>query len=175
MAVATLVPIEEYLSTSWDPDREYVDGRLIERNVGELDHSYLQGLIANFCDAEARALRIRRAAGAGAGEPVSDTGCSGGSTDPGPPADFCASRRISWSRSFRAKTELVIIDDKIDDYLELGVENIWVVDPRRLRVTIRTRDGGRICRGPVETLDGEFSIPLAEIFEDMPSTEDVPQ
>ena len=64
------------------------------------------------------------------------------------------------------------IDDKVDDYIELGVENIWVVDPRRLRVTIRTRDGGRICRDSVETLDGEVLIPLAEIFEDMPSTEE---
>jgi hypothetical protein len=85
MAVATLVPIEEYLSTSWDPDREYVAGRLIERNVGELDHSYLQSLMAKL---------------------------------------------------------------------------LW------------TRDGSRICRDTVETLDGSISIPLTEIFADMPSTED---
>ena len=50
MAVATLVPIEEYLSTSWDPDREYLAGRLIERNVGELDHSYLQSLLLKLLD-----------------------------------------------------------------------------------------------------------------------------
>jgi Uma2 family endonuclease len=64
------------------------------------------------------------------------------------------------------------LDDKIEDYLEFGVENIWVVDPRRLRVTIQTRDGGRICRETVETSDGAVSVPLREIFADMPSTED---
>ena len=48
MAIASLIPLEEYLSTSYDPDREYVDGRLVERNVGELDHSYLQFGVPNI-------------------------------------------------------------------------------------------------------------------------------
>jgi len=55
MPVATLVPVEEYLSTSYDPDREYVDGRLIERSLGEFNHSFLQGII--FIALNAQALR----------------------------------------------------------------------------------------------------------------------
>src|ERR1017187_5272419 len=35
MAAATLVFVEEYLSTSYDPDCDYVDGELEGRNVGE--------------------------------------------------------------------------------------------------------------------------------------------
>ena len=46
MAVATFVPVEEYLSTSYERDCAYVEGRLVERNVGERDHGYLQVLIA---------------------------------------------------------------------------------------------------------------------------------
>src|SRR5207249_2577050 len=42
MSVETLVPIEEYLSTSYDPDVEYVDGVLVERNVGDWLHSTVQ-------------------------------------------------------------------------------------------------------------------------------------
>src|SRR5438128_2790695 len=38
----TLVSVEEYLSTSYDPDCDYVDGELEERNVGEKDHAKLQ-------------------------------------------------------------------------------------------------------------------------------------
>ena len=35
----TLVSVEEYLNTSYDgPDREYVDGRIVERNLGEKSH-----------------------------------------------------------------------------------------------------------------------------------------
>ena len=47
MAVEALVSVEEYLATSYDPDLEYVDGRLVERNVGEPDHGRLQLLIAD--------------------------------------------------------------------------------------------------------------------------------
>jgi Uma2 family endonuclease len=46
MAAVTAVPVEEYLHTSYEPDREYVNGQLVERNVGEYFHGLLQGLIA---------------------------------------------------------------------------------------------------------------------------------
>jgi Putative restriction endonuclease len=42
MSVETLIPVEEYLSTSYDPDVEYVDGVLEERNVGDWLHSLVQ-------------------------------------------------------------------------------------------------------------------------------------
>jgi Uma2 family endonuclease len=45
MAAATIVPVEEYLRSSYEPDVEYVDGQLVERNVGEWRHSLLQSLI----------------------------------------------------------------------------------------------------------------------------------
>jgi Uma2 family endonuclease len=50
VGVASPVPLEVYLSTSYDPERKYVDGRLVERKVGELDHSYLQYVIARAFD-----------------------------------------------------------------------------------------------------------------------------
>jgi Uma2 family endonuclease len=34
--------VREYLRTSWSPDREYVDGRIEERNLGEKEHSIIQ-------------------------------------------------------------------------------------------------------------------------------------
>lgn len=38
--------VEEYLRTSFDgPDRDYVDGEVLERNVGEHPHSEIQWLI----------------------------------------------------------------------------------------------------------------------------------
>ena len=45
MAVGTLVPLEEYLSTNYDPDCDWIDGELIERNMGEFDHAGLQGVV----------------------------------------------------------------------------------------------------------------------------------
>ena len=45
MSVAALVPLEEYLGKSYEPDCEYVDGSIVERNVGEYFHSLLQSLV----------------------------------------------------------------------------------------------------------------------------------
>lgn len=169
MATAALVPIEEYLSTSWDPDREYVDGRLVERNVGELDHSYLQGILYSAL--------LRRGL-----FPFVDLRTQVQPTRFRIP-DVLAVRTKPSGRFIRRPPYVVIevlspddragdLDDKIDDYLEFGVENIWVIDPRRMRVTVETRDGSHICRDKVETSDGQISIPLNEIFADMPSSEE---
>jgi Uma2 family endonuclease len=42
MGVSTLIPVEEYLRTSYEPDVEYVDGVLVERHVGDWLHSLIQ-------------------------------------------------------------------------------------------------------------------------------------
>ncbi len=46
MATGTAISVDEYLSAIYEPDCEYVDGELVERNIGEFDHSVIQMLIA---------------------------------------------------------------------------------------------------------------------------------
>ena len=48
MKAAALVPLEEYLDTTYRPDCDYVDGEVLERNVGELDHSDVQSEFVHF-------------------------------------------------------------------------------------------------------------------------------
>src|ERR1700732_556782 len=48
MPTSVMVSVEEYLNTSDHPDCDYVDGRVVERNLGELDHSDLQTEIAVY-------------------------------------------------------------------------------------------------------------------------------
>ena len=40
-----LVPVDEYLNSSYTPDMEYVDGVLVERGVPTLYHSLLQAIL----------------------------------------------------------------------------------------------------------------------------------
>jgi len=40
--------VREYLRTSWSPDREYVDGHIEERNLGEKEHSLIQRYLTFF-------------------------------------------------------------------------------------------------------------------------------
>nr|WP_263374191.1 Uma2 family endonuclease [Granulicella aggregans] len=41
--VPGLLSIEQYLNTTYRPDVDYVDGAIEERNLGDTDHSKLQG------------------------------------------------------------------------------------------------------------------------------------
>ncbi len=43
LAQPTFVSVDEYLRTSYNPDCEYVDGVIEERNLGEYEHSVMQG------------------------------------------------------------------------------------------------------------------------------------
>src|SRR5450432_1392521 len=52
MSNAVLVPLTEYLATMYHPDREYVDGALLERNVGELRHGDAQTSLALYIRAQ---------------------------------------------------------------------------------------------------------------------------
>ncbi|HZL57203.1 MAG TPA: Uma2 family endonuclease [Bryobacteraceae bacterium] len=165
MAVAALVSLEEYLSTSYDPDCDYVEGRLVDRNAGERDHSYLQVTITSlllqrglFAFTE---LRIQ--------------------VGPGRfrIPDVLGEREMPKSRFLRRPPYIVVeilspddrasdMAEKIDDYLAFGVENVWVIDPRRRHLTAHTQSGSLRCAGQVRTTDGQISISLEEIFGRMP-------
>jgi Uma2 family endonuclease len=45
-STATLVSLDEYLNTSYEPDMEFVDGALVRRNVGTQLHSLLHAIVA---------------------------------------------------------------------------------------------------------------------------------
>jgi Uma2 family endonuclease len=47
-ATQAQLSIDEYLHTSYQPDREYLDGELRERNVGKWEHARVQWLLASW-------------------------------------------------------------------------------------------------------------------------------
>ena len=42
------ISVEEYLSTGYEPDCEYEDGVVVERNLGEFEHSFLQAILVTL-------------------------------------------------------------------------------------------------------------------------------
>ncbi len=45
MATTLQVALAEYMETSYRPDREYIDGEVVKRNMGKYEHGRLQGLL----------------------------------------------------------------------------------------------------------------------------------
>ena len=48
--VGTPISVDEYLHTLYRPDCDYVDGEIVERNIGEKSHGKLQVEIWFFLD-----------------------------------------------------------------------------------------------------------------------------
>ncbi len=55
----TLISVEEYLKTAYEPDAEYVDGVIEERNLGEDSHADWQATLAYFFKLHRREWGIR--------------------------------------------------------------------------------------------------------------------
>ena len=57
MATSTQVTVEEYLRTSYHPDCEYVDGEVLDRNVGRKRHSKVQARPHQLPDGARKGIR----------------------------------------------------------------------------------------------------------------------
>lgn len=134
MATApSLLPIEEYLRTSYRPDVHFVDGEIEERSLGEYEHGKLQGLMFTVFSLNGKAwgtdpvveqrirvtpdhVRVCDVAVLRADaprEPVTVT-----------PPLICIEVLSPEDRLPRVKIVLA-------DYLAMGVQNIWLIDPVR--------------------------------------------
>ena len=164
----TLVSVEEYLNTSFDDgDREYVDGVIVERNLGEKAHSKPQRKLVIFF---------------GSLEPTLQTYCF-----PEQRIQVKATRfRVPdvcvyigeepEEEVFRTPPFLVVeilskddrasdLQEKIDDYLAFGVAFVWIIDPRRRAGIVHTVEGSWEARdGVMKTSDPNIELPLDELF-----------
>lgn len=162
-----LVPVEEYLNTTYHPDCEYVDGVLVERNVGDRYHSSLQGEVYYYFRSRIKQWRAHA---------FVELRIQVSSTHFRIP-DICVvlgdqpTERILRTPPFIC-IEVLSPDDtvasmqgKIDDYLTFGVPNVWVIDPVSRRAWTHTTEGAReIKDGILRTENPALVIPLSEIF-----------
>src|ERR1700733_11643645 len=58
MAASTQISVDEYLRTTYRPDCDYVDGQVLERNLGERDHSRPQMLLSAYLFAREKEWRV---------------------------------------------------------------------------------------------------------------------
>jgi Uma2 family endonuclease len=167
MSATTLVSLEEYLATSYRPDCDYVDGALVERNVGTKDHSKLQDEILAWFRARRDVYRIvqfpeQRVRVSRTRYRIPDV-CVVQLPEPDeqvfttPP--YICIEVLSPDDSFPS------MQNRSDDYLAMGVPNIWVLDPASRRGWRITRDGHLEARdGILRTEDGRIEMPIADLF-----------
>jgi Uma2 family endonuclease len=170
MSSVAMVSVEEYLSTSYRPDCDYVDGEVRERNLGEFEHGRLQARLAMWFGnherewhvlvvveqrvrVSPRHYRIPDVCVLDRNQPIEPVFTQ-------PPLIFI--EILSKDDSLREMRE------RVDDYLNFGVPNVWILDPVLRKAYVCTRTGFQEPEGGVIEVTGTaVHVPLAEIFAEL--------
>jgi Uma2 family endonuclease len=166
MSTRALVPVEEYLRMSFDgPDPEYLDGELVERNLGDDSHSSTQANLVGILHPFKKKSRIHvrpeiHMRLAPARIRVADLAIFLEK-----PAD-----RIP---SFPPHVVVEIVSpgdryteihDKLEEYRRWGIKHIWLVDPASRNFSIFDEAGLREV--PVLGLpEFELTLQKSDVFE----------
>ena len=169
MGTSLLVSEQKYLTTSYEPDCDYDEGELQERNVGEGPHSILQVEFSGyFRDLRKQRRRVRafveqRIRIAPRRYRVPDV-CVYKEPEPRdrifsiPP--FIAIEILS------PEDRMSRVRKKIDEYLAFGVAYVWIVDPEERCADVYALSGFYEAKdGVLRTEDPAIEIPLAELFQ----------
>ena len=166
MAAGTQISVEEYLHTVYRPDCDYVDGVVEERNLGERDHSWIQGklvafFLSRFKQSGIAAIPEWRFQTGPTRFRIPDVVVTRGKPDEQiltKPPLLCI--EILSPEDRFARTNL-----RIQEYLDFGVPVVWLVDPAERRVWVYRKNGMEEATGSV-SLDGtDISMPFSEIFD----------
>ena len=168
MRAEILMPASEYVQTTWRPDREYLEGVLLERNVGERDHSRIQMVLSAFLyfrEAEwgIRVFPEQRLQVKPERFRVPDICVVAGAM----PDEAVFTQPPLLCVEILSKDDTVSeMQERIDDYLNLGVRFVWLIDPRMRRAWISTPEGMKEAKdGKLRTTGPDLEVPLGEIFE----------
>ena len=169
MRTDALVSEDEYLSSVYEPDCEYEDGALIERNVGEQDHSWLQLALGAYFFRRRKLWkieafteqrhRIRK------GKYMVPDVCV--IHQPRPSEKIFSTPPLIWIEILSPEDRPIRVNEKIRQLLEFGVPNIWVIDPQTLESEVHTPGGSRKIADGILRVDGTpIEVPLRGLEED---------
>ncbi|HYL38295.1 MAG TPA: Uma2 family endonuclease [Bryobacteraceae bacterium] len=161
-----LISVEEYLATVYEPDCDYVDGEVLQRNMGERDHSFVQGLAIAYFGARRKQWGITvlpemRVQVKPTRFRIPDVCVVLGDTEEQiltKPPFLCIEILSPDDRWVRVKA-------RINDFLAMGVPYIWVIDPQTKQAYIATpTEGLREVKDEIlRTENPAFHVPLSEL------------
>ena len=174
MAASVLVPLEEYLATCYRPDKEYVNGELVERSVGEHDHSYLQALISAFFVSRQTDLNIRTFTE----QRVRLRDAANDKRYRIP--DICVVRKPYQRERVLSHPPYLIVEilspgdhtsetlRRVNDFASFGVTHIWIVEPAERKLFEADERGIRDLAGNIGQLpEIGLTVDFNEFFQQL--------
>jgi len=168
MATAVLVPLSEYLDTTYKPDCEWVEGELRERSVPELSHSSVQGFFTAYFAFNRKKYGVRvypelRLQVDAARFRVPDVMVV---RDSDPADEIVVVAPLLCIEVLSPEDRMSDVQEKVDEYLDMGVDSVWVVDPRR-RKAFQTDVRGLQPVYELTVPGTKIAIPVSEVFEEL--------
>jgi Uma2 family endonuclease len=164
-AAPALTSLEKYLNTVYRPDRDFVDGETERRYVEEFDHNRIQLLVGTWLTNHEEEWHII---------PVTEQRIRV-SESRVRIADICALRADTPVEQVTSTPPLLCVEvlspkdslsrtiQVMEDYLQMGVENLWVIDPRDRTAFTYTE------AGLLKLVGDRLTTPGAPIYVDLPS------
>lgn len=133
MATHALVSVEEYLHTSYSPDVDYVEGEIQERNMGEFDHAEIQSAIifwlrSHAAEWQIRALAELRVQTAPKRYRIPDVVVI---REGAPREQVLTHAPLIAIEILSPEDRFGRIADRIEEYLAMGVPNVWIIYPAK--------------------------------------------
>jgi Uma2 family endonuclease len=176
--MATSAPVyvsrEEYLNTTYRPDRDWIDGETKEHTMGEQPHASVQVFFAflfkmKSLDWNIRVLTEQRVQTSATNYRIPDVCVVRRST---PMEPIVVTPPLLCIEILSREDRMSDIQERVEDYLSMGVQAVWVVDPQRRRA-YETLPSGALQPVHAElTLAGTgICIPLADVFAELDEME----
>ena len=161
------ISLAEYLNTEYEPDCDYVDGVLEERNVGKNRHSRTQTLLIAWLAAREtrhgfRVLTEQRVQVARGRVRIPDV-CL---LPPGDKDEVTQRPPLLWIEVLSPEDRWSRVQTRLNDVLNFGVRTIWIVDPYSKEAWIATPERGTIAveDGILRCAEPALEVPLNEII-----------
>jgi len=159
-----MVSLEEYLSTSYDPDVEFADGVLVERNHGDWPHSLVQGNI--LVALRRRYPHLKAVVGLRSQTANTRYRIPDVSVVLAPPStDYLLDAAFLVVEVLSKRDVMTVVIAKLKEYHAKGVPNIWLIDPRmQLMWVYRPPSLVEIEGETIAVADGSVELSRDEIF-----------
>lgn len=158
------MPVEEYLSARYDPDMEFVDGVLVERNGGDWVHPLVQSNVLFALRRKYPHLKVvaeLRSSITGTRYRLPDVSVLLAA----PKTRYLLDAALLVVEVLSEGDVMSVVIEKLKEYAGKGVPNIWLIDPR-LRSVYAYRPPAlvQIEGESIDTTDGTIELTQAEIF-----------
>jgi len=166
MQTDELISVREYLSTSYDPDCDYVDGVVEERNAGQKDHTKLQRRLVVYYDNHAKQWDIQvfpeqRIQVSPTRFRIPDVCVIAG---PEPDEQIFHTPPLICIEILSPEDRLSRVRERLNDYLRFGVPYAFLLDPET-RKAYRWATAGMTEVAELRTENPETLVPLEALFE----------